>query len=107
VELSVILPLSKAEFTAERRDSFKVAVAGIAGLPAAWVQITAVRDTTTRRRRLLASGIEVDFRVATASAAAAKVRTTYPTTIVPFQLACELRPALRSAQSLFQLTIYP
>ena len=107
VELSVSLSLSKAEFTAERRDSFKAAVAGIAGLPAAWVQITAVRDTTTRRRRLLASGIEVDFRVATASAAAAKVRTTYPTTIVPFQLARELRPALRSAQSLSQLTIYP
>ena len=107
VELSVSLSLSKAEFTAERRDSFKAAVAGIAGLPAAWVQITAVRDTTTRRRRLLASGIEVDFRVATASAAAAKVRTTYPTTIVPFQLARELRPALRSAQLLSQLTIYP
>ena len=73
VELSVSLPLSKDEFTAERRKSFKAALAGIAGLPATWVQITAVRDKTTRRRRLLAAGIDVECRVTTSSADAAKV----------------------------------
>ncbi|KAJ1489970.1 hypothetical protein T484DRAFT_1885002 [Baffinella frigidus] len=73
VEMVVSLPLSLSEFTFEKQVNFRAGVASAAGVALAKVEITAVREVTSRRsasRRLLATSVEVDFRVAASDAAA-------------------------------------
>ena len=56
VEMSVSLPLSAAEFTAEKQGSFKEGVAAAAGVDAGTVEITGVREVETRRSARLEGG---------------------------------------------------
>jgi len=69
VEMAVRLPLALSEFTAANQAGFVRGVAAAAGVPdVTWVEITSISESATRRR--LATGVDVEFRVATASAAA-------------------------------------
>ncbi|KAJ1467565.1 hypothetical protein T484DRAFT_1858392, partial [Baffinella frigidus] len=71
----VSLPLSRAEFTSAKQANFLAGVASAAGVVVSKVEITAIREVTSRRsasRRLLATSVEVDFRVAAADTAAAQ-----------------------------------
>jgi len=75
VEMVVSLPLSRAEFTSAKQANFLAGVASAAGVVVSKVEITAIREVTSRRsasRRLLATSVEVDFRVAAADTAAAQ-----------------------------------
>ncbi|KAJ1468301.1 hypothetical protein T484DRAFT_1855883 [Baffinella frigidus] len=64
IEASVRLPLSKPEFTAPKQTSFREAVAASAGVDLNNVTITSIADSSGQARRLLlASSIDVAFRV--------------------------------------------
>ncbi|KAJ1470258.1 hypothetical protein T484DRAFT_1848507 [Baffinella frigidus] len=75
VEMVVSLPYTKAEFDSSKQDDFRAGVASAADVSVSKVEITAIRAVTSRRsasRRLLATSVEVDFRVAAADTAAAQ-----------------------------------
>ncbi|KAJ1467369.1 hypothetical protein T484DRAFT_1859028, partial [Baffinella frigidus] len=76
VEMVVSLPFSAAEFTSDKQANFLEGVAAAAGVSVSKVEITDIREVTSRRsaslRRLLATSVEVDFRVAAGDTAAAQ-----------------------------------
>ncbi|KAJ1471049.1 hypothetical protein T484DRAFT_1978661 [Baffinella frigidus] len=79
VEMVVSLLLSRAEFTSAKQTNFRYGIASAAGVAVSSVEITAIREVTSRRsasRRLLATSVEVDFRVAAADTAAAQSLAT-------------------------------
>ncbi|KAJ1495836.1 REJ domain-containing protein, partial [Baffinella frigidus] len=77
VEMAVRLPLPLLDFSSEKHTAFRQGVASVADVTLDKVAITSVKEVATRRfsansRRLLASSVEVDFRVAALSKANAQ-----------------------------------
>jgi len=80
VKLSLSLPLSKADFDAEKQAKFKESIARAAGAPPADVEIDNIEALSSARRRLLASGIRIDVSVKAKDKAAADVMSAGLTT---------------------------